>query len=244
MAILEVEGATKRFGGLVAVDSVSFSVEKGEILGIIGPNGAGKTTLFGLISGFLPPSAGDVRFEGRSIVGTPPHLLVKDGLVRSFQIVQTFADMSTLDVVTTAALVRRPLREAIDYAALILARVGLSGKEHRLPSELSGGEQARVAIARAVVNEPPLILADEPTGNLDSGTGRAVMELLAKLNRSRRTVLVVTHDEAVARLARRVVRLFDGYVVGDSRSADADANRTPHVESLDETDQSAARSRR
>ena len=124
MAILEVEGVTKRFGGLVAVDSVSFSVEKGEILGIIGPNGAGKTTLFGLISGFLPPTAGDVRFEGRSIVGTPPHLLVKQGLVRSFQIVQTFADMSTLDVVTTAALVRRPLRVAIDYAALILERVG------------------------------------------------------------------------------------------------------------------------
>ncbi|MCC2103657.1 MAG: ATP-binding cassette domain-containing protein, partial [Hyphomicrobiales bacterium] len=129
MAILEVEGVTKRFGGLVAVDAVSFAVQSGEILGIIGPNGAGKTTLFGLISGFLPPSAGDVRFEGRSIVGTAPHLLVKEGLVRSFQIVQTFADMSTLDVVTTAALVRRPLREAIDYAALILKRVGLSGKE-------------------------------------------------------------------------------------------------------------------
>ncbi|MDP0995630.1 ATP-binding cassette domain-containing protein, partial [Klebsiella pneumoniae] len=81
MAILEVDGVTKRFGGLVAVDAVSFSVEKGEILGIIGPNGAGKTTLFGLISSFMPPTAGDVRFEGRSIVGTPPHLLVKDGLV-------------------------------------------------------------------------------------------------------------------------------------------------------------------
>ena len=109
MALLEVSNLTKRFGGLIAVNNVSFSVEKGEILGIIGPNGAGKTTLFSLISGFLKPSSGSVLYDGQSILGIEPHRLVQRGLVRSFQIVQTFADMSVLDVVTTAALSRRPM---------------------------------------------------------------------------------------------------------------------------------------
>ena len=108
MAILEVDSVTKRYGGLVAVDVVEVAVQPGEILGIIGPNGAGKTTLFGLISGFIPPTQGDVKFEGQSIRGVAPHLLVGRGLVRSFQIVQTFADMTTREVVTTAALRLRP----------------------------------------------------------------------------------------------------------------------------------------
>ena len=120
MAFLEVADVTKRFGGLVALNAVSFSVEKGEIVGIIGPNGAGKTTLFGVISGFIAPSRGDVSYDGESIIGISPDRLVRRGLMRSFQIVQSFADMTALDVVTTAALTRRPMREAIDYAAQAL----------------------------------------------------------------------------------------------------------------------------
>src|SRR4051794_19327830 len=109
MAFLGVDGITKRFGGLVALNAVSFSVARGEIVGIIGPNGAGKTTLFSVISGFMPPSEGSVHFDGEAIGGVSPDRLVRRGLMRSFQIVQTFADMTTLDVVTTAALTRRPM---------------------------------------------------------------------------------------------------------------------------------------
>jgi len=216
LAILEVEGATKRFGGLVAVDSVSFSVEKGEILGIIGPNGAGKTTLFGLISGFLPPSAGDVRFEGRSIVGTPPHLLVKDGLVRSFQIVQTFADMSTLDVVTTAALVRRPLREAIDYAALILARVGLSGKELLTPKQLSLQDKKLLEVAKCVATDPQLILLDEVMAGLTLAETEAPLAVVRELNAQGVTIVMIEHVmPVIMRAAHRMIVLNFGAKIAE-----------------------------
>jgi len=206
LAILEVEGVTKRFGGLVAVDAVSFAVQSGEILGIIGPNGAGKTTLFGLISGFLPPSAGDVRFEGRSIVGTAPHLLVKEGLVRSFQIVQTFADMSTLDVVTTAALVRRPLREAIDYAALILERVGLSGKEFLTPKQLSLQDKKLLEVAKCVATDPRLILLDEVMAGLTLAETEAPLAVIRDLNAQGVTIVMIEHVmPVIMRAAHRMI---------------------------------------
>jgi len=206
LAILEVEGVTKRFGGLVAVDAVSFAVQSGEILGIIGPNGAGKTTLFGLISGFLPPSAGDVRFEGRSIVGTAPHLLVKEGLVRSFQIVQTFADMSTLDVVTTAALVRRPLREAIDYAALILKRVGLSGKEFLTPKQLSLQDKKLLEVAKCVATDPRLILLDEVMAGLTLAETEAPLAVIRDLNAQGVTIVMIEHVmPVIMRAAHRMI---------------------------------------
>lgn len=216
MAILEVDGATKRFGGLVAVDSVSFSVEPGEILGIIGPNGAGKTTLFGLISGFIPPSAGDVRFEGRSIVGTAPHLLVKQGLVRSFQIVQTFADMSTLDVVTTAALVRRPLREAIDYAALILKRVGLSGKELLTPKQLSLQDKKLLEVAKCVATDPRLILLDEVMAGLTLAETEAPLAVVRELNAQGVTIVMIEHVmPVIMRAAHRMIVLNFGAKIAE-----------------------------
>ncbi len=216
MAILEVEGVTKRFGGLVAVDSVSFSVEKGEILGIIGPNGAGKTTLFGLISGFIPPSAGDVRFEERSIVGTAPHLLVKDGLVRSFQIVQTFADMSTLDVVTTAALVRRPMREAIDYAALILERVGLSGKEFLTPKQLSLQDKKLLEVAKCVATDPRLILLDEVMAGLTLAETEAPLAVIRDLNAQGVTIVMIEHVmPVIMRAAHRMIVINFGAKIAE-----------------------------
>ncbi|MFT4095854.1 MAG: ABC transporter ATP-binding protein [Rhodoblastus sp.] len=216
MAILEVDGVTKRFGGLVAVDSVSFSVEKGEILGIIGPNGAGKTTLFGLISGFIPPSAGDVRFEGRSIVGTPPHLLVKDGLVRSFQIVQTFADMTTLDVVTTAALVRRPMREAIDYAAAILKRVGLSGKELLTPKQLSLQDKKLLEVAKCVATDPRLILLDEVMAGLTLAETEAPLAVVRDLNAQGVTIVMIEHVmPVIMRAAHRMIVINFGAKIAE-----------------------------
>ncbi|HPG03790.1 MAG TPA: ATP-binding cassette domain-containing protein, partial [Rhodoblastus sp.] len=175
-------------------------------LGIIGPNGAGKTTLFGLISGFLPPSAGDVRFEGRSIVGTAPHLLVKEGLVRSFQIVQTFADMSTLDVVTTAALVRRPLREAIDYAALILKRVGLSGKEFLTPKQLSLQDKKLLEVAKCVATDPRLILLDEVMAGLTLAETEAPLAVIRDLNAQGVTIVMIEHVmPVIMRAAHRMI---------------------------------------
>jgi branched-chain amino acid transport system ATP-binding protein len=161
VAFLEVSNITRRFGGLVALNAVSFDVEKGEILGIIGPNGAGKTTLFGVISGFIPPTAGDVVYDGESIIGVSPDRLVRRGLMRSFQIVQSFADMTALDVVTTAALTRRPMREAIDYAAQALLRVGLGGKEHKTPATLSLQDKKLLELAKCIATDPRCILMVE-----------------------------------------------------------------------------------
>jgi branched-chain amino acid transport system ATP-binding protein len=215
-AILEIDGVTKRYGGLVAVDSVSFDVTPGEILGVIGPNGAGKTTLFGLISGFIPPSAGQVRFDGEMITGVPPHLLVRRGLVRSFQIVQTFADMSTLDVVTTAALVRRPMVEAIDYAADVLARVGLSGKEHLTPKQLSLQDKKLLEVAKCVATDPRLILLDEVMAGLTLAETEAPLAAIRELNRQGVTIVMIEHVmPVVMRAAHRIIVLNFGAKIAE-----------------------------
>lgn len=216
MAILAVDNVSKRFGGLVAVDSVSFSVDEGEILGIIGPNGAGKTTLFGLISGFIPPSAGDVKFDGVSIVGVAPHLLVRRGLSRSFQIVQTFADMSTLDVVTTAALVRRPLLEAIDYAGDVLSRVGLGGKEHLTPKQLSLQDKKLLEVAKCVATDSRLILLDEVMAGLTLAETEAPLAVVRELNRQGVTIVMIEHVmPVIMRLAQRIIVLNFGAKIAE-----------------------------
>ena len=216
MPILEIDSVTKRYGGLVAVDCVCFSVEPGEILGIIGPNGAGKTTLFGLISGFIPPTSGDVRLDGASIVGTPPHLLVRRGLVRSFQIVQTFADMSTLDVVTTAALTRRPLNEAIAFAADVLARVGLAGKEKLTPKQLSLQDKKLLEVAKCVATEPRLILLDEVMAGLTLAETEAPLAVIRELNRQGVTIVMIEHVmPVIMRAAHRMIVLNFGAKIAE-----------------------------
>lgn len=232
---------------LPALDGVDLGVAEGEFVALMGPSGSGKSTLLTILGAMNRPTKGRVSIDGIDVYGLGEE---KRADFRQEYLGFVFQQHHLMPYLTAAENVELPLvvsrlgaREKRERALRALAEVGLAGKERRLPSELSGGEQARVAIARAVVNEPPLILADEPTGNLDSGTGRAVMELLAELNRAGRTVLVVTHDEAVARLARRVVRLLDGHVVGDSGSTHAEVDRTLQVESPDEADHAAVRSR-
>ncbi len=193
MALLSVQGVTKRFGGLTAVDAVSFDVEPGEILGIIGPNGAGKTTLFSLISGFLAPDQGDVLFDGQSIKALPPHRQVERGLVRSFQIVQTFAAMSVLDVVTTAALARLPMVEAIDFAAQTIRRVGLGGKERLTPAVLSLQDKKLLEVAKCVATKPRLILLDEVMAGLTLAETEAPLAVIRELNASGVTIIMVEH---------------------------------------------------
>jgi branched-chain amino acid transport system ATP-binding protein len=220
MPILSIQGLTKRFGGLTAVNGVDFSVERGEILGIIGPNGAGKTTLFSLISGFLPPTSGDVVFDGRSIVGVAPHALVQRGLVRSFQIVQTFAEMSVLDVVTTAALSRRPVREAIDFAAEAILRVGLAGKERLTPASLSLQDKKLLEVAKCIATEPRLILLDEVMAGLTLGETEAPLAVIRELNSRGVTIVMVEHVmPVIMRAATRLVVINFGEKIAEGTPA-------------------------
>jgi branched-chain amino acid transport system ATP-binding protein len=221
VALLEVDKVTKRFGGLVAVNNVSFSVAAGEILGIIGPNGAGKTTLFSVISGFAPPSDGNVRFDGQDIVGVSPDRLVRRGLIRSFQIVQTFADMTTLDVVTTAALTRRPIREAIDYAAHVMARVGMAGKERLTPATLSLQDKKLLELAKCLATDPRCILLDEVMAGLTMAETEAPMAVVRELNSQGVTIVMVEHVmPVIMRLATRIVVINFGEKIAEATPED------------------------
>jgi branched-chain amino acid transport system ATP-binding protein len=217
VAFLEVADVTKRFGGLVALNAISFSVEKGEIVGIIGPNGAGKTTLFGVISGFIPPSQGDVSYDGESIIGISPDRLVRRGLMRSFQIVQSFADMTALDVVTTAALMRRPMREAIDYAAEALVRVGLGGKERQMPLTLSLQDKKLLELAKCIATDPRCILLDEVMAGLTMSETAKPIAVIQELNRQGVTIVMVEHVmPVIMRLATRIVVINFGEKIAEA----------------------------
>ena len=217
MAFLEVADVTKRFGGLVALNAISFSVEKGEIVGIIGPNGAGKTTLFGVISGFIAPSQGDVSYDGESIIGISPDRLVRRGLMRSFQIVQSFADMTALDVVTTAALTRRPMREAIDYAAEALVRVGLGGKELKMPLTLSLQDKKLLELAKCIATDPRCILLDEVMAGLTMSETAKPIAVIQELNRQGVTIVMVEHVmPVIMRLATRIVVINFGEKIAEA----------------------------
>lgn len=217
MALLEVDKVSKRFGGLQALNGVSFSVERGEILGIIGPNGAGKTTLFGVISGFTPPSSGDVRFDDRRIVGVSPDRLTRRGLIRSFQIVQTFADMTALDVVTTAALTRRPIRQAVDYAAQVLMRVGLGSKLNDTPATLSLQDKKLLELAKCVATDPQCILLDEVMAGLTMAETEAPIAIIRELNRQGVTFVMVEHVmPVIMRLATRMVVINFGEKIAEA----------------------------
>ena len=221
MALLEVDKVTRRFGGLVAVNNVSFAVPEGEILGIIGPNGAGKTTLFSVISGFIQPSDGEIRFAGESIVGVSPDRLVRKGLVRSFQVVQTFADMTTLDVVTTAALTRRPIREAIDYAAHVLQRVGMAGKELLTPATLSLQDKKLLELAKCLATDPRCILLDEVMAGLTIAETEAPMAIVRELNSQGVTIVMVEHVmPVIMRLATRIVVINFGEKIAEATPED------------------------
>jgi branched-chain amino acid transport system ATP-binding protein len=218
VAFLEVANVTKRFGGLVALNAVSFSVGKGEIVGIIGPNGAGKTTLFGVISGFVAPSHGDVSYDGESIIGISPDRLVRRGLMRSFQIVQSFADMTALDVVTTAALTRRPMQEAIDYAAQALLRVGLGGKEFKVPLTLSLQDKKLLELAKCIATDPRCILLDEVMAGLTMSETAAPIAVIQELNRQGVTIVMVEHVmPVIMRLATRMVVINFGEKIAEGR---------------------------
>jgi putative ABC transport system ATP-binding protein len=209
---------------LTILDGVTLDVDAGEIVAITGPSGSGKSTLLGLIAGLDTPTAGTVVVAGRDVTRLGEAALAR---FRRDTIGYVFQSYHLIPTLTAAENVAVPLElagvpAALTRAATLLADVGLGGRAHHYPAQLSGGEQQRVAIARAVALRPPLLLADEPTGNLDSATGAQIIELLLSLGREQgATLLLVTHDVALAERADRVVALRDGRIVADRRVAAA-----------------------
>jgi putative ABC transport system ATP-binding protein len=216
--VIEVEGLTKVFqmgsAEVHALRGVAFQIAGGEFVALMGSSGSGKSTLLHLLGCLDSPTVGTYRLNGRDVSALSPD---ERAAVRNRSIgfvFQSFCLLPRLDASENVAL---PLlygreRNAAARAAAALARVGLADRMHHRPAELSGGEQQRVAIARALVGDPAIILADEPTGNLDSRTGGELMGLLTELHAEGRTILMVTHDVASARYAQRTLHMHDGRV--------------------------------
>ena len=210
-SIIEVSHVSKYFGDKTALDDVTLNVKKGEFVTILGPSGCGKTTLLRLIAGFQTASEGEIRISGMEITQTPPH---KRPVNTVFQKYALFPHLNVYDNIAFGLKLKKTPKQTIEKKVkAALKMVGMTDYEYRDVDSLSGGQQQRVAIARAVVANPKLILADEPTGNLDSKNGKEVMGLLSELNKEGTTIVMVTHSQHDAGYADRVINLFDGQVV-------------------------------
>ncbi|WP_367130751.1 ABC transporter ATP-binding protein [Saccharothrix sp. HUAS TT1] len=217
--VVELRGVGRDYHGVVALRDVSLTVERGELVGIVGPSGSGKSTMLNLIGTLDRPTRGEVLIDGhavRELSDRALSALRANAIGFVFQQFHLSTGVSTVDNVADGLLYTGAgLRERRRRAAEALDTVGLGHRLTHRPHELSGGERQRVAIARAVVGRPTLLLADEPTGNLDSTSGEGVLRLLRELNDAGATVLVITHDQGVAGALPRRVDVRDGRVVGD-----------------------------
>ncbi len=235
--ILEVENLTLRFGGLTALDDVSFTIEEGEILGLIGPNGAGKTTCFNAVTGVYRPTSGAIRFRGSSIVGMKKHQITKRGIARTFQNIRLFPAMTALENVLVGAdaqhstgmltaLFRLPKhrREENDghtRAMELLRFMGIAGKADELASNLSYGDQRRLEIARAMATSPKLICLDEPAAGFNPAEKVELMNLIRKVRDKGFTVLLIEHDmKLVMGVTDRIVVLEFGRKIAEGAPAE------------------------
>ena len=226
MSLLEVAALSKRFGGLQAVAGLDLSMAQGEMLGMIGPNGAGKTTVFNLLSGFLAPDAGEIRFRGRSLHGLKPHEICRLGLARTFQIVRPFPQLSVVDNVRIAALSRHPaMGDALDAARAVVERVGLGARLGEPAAGLTLADRKRLELARALATEPSLLLLDEVMAGLHATEIDAMVRLIGAINAGGVSVLLIEHNmRAVMSLSHRIVVLSFGEKIaeGPPRAVAAD----------------------
>ena len=213
--ILQVQDVTMQFGGLRAIDNVSFHVDEAEIFGLIGPNGAGKTTLFNVITANYKPTSGNVTLAGTSLKGLKPNQVVNAGIARTFQNIRLFNSMTVLENVTLAPILEKkiPKEKAREDAMALLTRVGLAEKAAEYPRKLSGGQKQRLAIVRALAMQPEVMLFDEPTSALDPEMVKEVLRVIEELTRSGMTILIVTHEMGFAReVSDRVLFISDGII--------------------------------
>jgi branched-chain amino acid transport system ATP-binding protein len=238
--LLETASLTKAFKGLVALQGHTLRVNPGELIGVIGPNGSGKSTLFNVISGFLPPTSGTVKLEGRDISGLEPANISRLGIARTFQGTRLFKNLSVLENVRVSAQLRQPINlaqalfggmntqaKAIDDTALeLLNLVRLAARQHDKAGSLPYGDQRRLEIARALATRPKLLMLDEPAAGLDSSETKALLELIRKIrNDYNLAVIVIEHDmELIMNLCERIQVLAYGQTIGEGTPKEVQAN--------------------
>ena len=231
MSLIHLSNITRRYEmgseTIHALREVTLTIERGEYVAIMGPSGSGKSTLMNLLGCLDTPSSGEFELNGSRVSEMDDNELAE---IRNREIGFVFQSFNLLPRSDALHNVELPLiyagipaEERREKALLALRNVGLEDRIHHRPNEMSGGQRQRVAIARALVNNPSIILADEPTGNLDSKTGEEIMNLFESLSEKGNTIIVVTHEEEVARHARRIVRIRDGLIASDEQRATASA---------------------
>jgi len=223
MALIKMLGITKQYKmGATVVDAlrgIDLEIEQGEFVAIVGPSGSGKSTLMNVIGCLDRPTSGEYYLEGRKVDSLSDDELARIRNRKIGFVFQTFNLLPRTDCLHNVELpllyANVPRKERHRRAMAILERVGLKERVHHNPNELSGGERQRVAIARALVTDPSIVLADEPTGNLDSKTGSEIMAMLTELNKEGRTIVLVTHEKYIAEYANRTIHLRDGLIVSE-----------------------------
>jgi len=217
VSLLQLQSVSKRFGGLVANEDVSFDVDKGQIVGLIGPNGAGKTTLFNCVAGFYAPAAGSITLEGHKISGLPPEACARAGVGRTFQVARTFTSMTARENVMTGALLReRNVRRARDAAQHCLAFVNLDRFADKPAGSMTISEQRRLAVARALATEPKLLLMDEVMAGLNPSEVRETVDVVLKIRARGIACLIVEHVlEGIMPIADKIVVLDRGRKIAE-----------------------------
>ena len=224
--MIETQNLTKEYEvgsqKVKALNGINLSVDKGEFISIMGPSGSGKTTLMNIIGCLDSPTDGVYNLNNKSVSQLSDDELAK---IRNEEIGFVFQSFHLLARNSALNNVMLPLKyagckeaEAIERCKLVLEKVGLSDRKDHSPSELSGGQQQRVAIARALVNNPSILFADEPTGNLDSKTGKEVMKLFKELNDNGQTIILITHEDSIAEQSNRIITIMDGLIKSDNRN--------------------------
>ena len=217
MSLLEVHGVSRFFGGLAAVDDVSFEVNKGQIVGLIGPNGAGKTTLFNVVNGFYPPSRGEIRFRGENISGLKPYQVCKRGMARTFQVVKPLQRMSVHDNVIASAFLRaKDRRQAEEIATDTLKFTGLFDDRDMISKGLPLGKRKRLEIARALATQPEMLLLDESFAGLNSSELDESIGIIRKIKERGITIMIIEHHmKVIMSISDRIVVLNYGEKIAE-----------------------------